>query len=142
MPLERRSLDLRALIFDAANAVKQQCQEAGVALRVDVADDIGRVDGDAKRLRQALDQALTHALAGFADAQWQPADGRSIFIFADGQPDTVRIIVKDNGSGKEIGGASAIGLALTRQLAAAHGGSFEHETREGEGAMVAISLPR
>ena len=80
--------------------------------------------------------------------------GARVLLHADGDARRVDIIVSDNGPGMpetaaavakggQAGTATGgIGLALARQLVAAHGGTMEVMSEEGQGTLVRISLPR
>jgi signal transduction histidine kinase len=54
-------------------------------------------------------------------------------------PDAVAAVTKGQQAGTPSGG---IGLALARQLVAAHGGTMEVVSEKGQGTMVRVSLPR
>ena len=56
-----------------------------------------------------------------------------------GMPDAVAAVTKGTQAGTQSGG---IGLALARQLVAAHGGTMEVMSEKGQGTLVRISLPR
>ncbi|MEQ1725360.1 MAG: PAS-domain containing protein [Sphingopyxis sp.] len=142
MPLERRAVNLAALVQEAVAAARSDAARAQVTIAPDIRVGVGQVAGDAKRLRQAIDQLIGHALASFADAQFQPVGGRRILVFADGDALSAQIVVSDNGPGVELGGTHAVGLALAKQLFRAHDGRFETVARKGEGAMVTAFLPR
>ena len=101
-----------------------------------------QISGDRKRLRQSLDQMLGAAITAFADPQFVPEGGRRILVHGEGDNRSARIIVSDNGPGEEPAGTHAVGLALARQLVAAHDGKFEQLHQSGEGAVTAMTLPR
>lgn len=142
MPLERRPIALGALLRDAVAAVQTEAKAANVTIVSDVRVGLGQIDGDAKRLRQVLDQMLAHALAAFADGQYQPEGGRRILVHGDGDATTAQMVVSDNGPGAERSGTQAVAMALARQLVQAHDGRFELVERPGEGSMSAVFLPR
>jgi signal transduction histidine kinase len=54
-------------------------------------------------------------------------------------PDAVAAITRGTQAGTQSGG---IGLALARQLVAAHGGTMEVLSEKGQGTLVRVSLPR
>jgi signal transduction histidine kinase len=111
-------------------------------------DDELVVDGDPVRLRQALDNLVANALAHGA------ADVRVCATKADG---VVRLSVSDAGPGIPPGEearifepgvrlahetrGSGIGLALTRAIVEAHGGTVSVESPSGGGATFTIAVP-
>ena len=80
--------------------------------------------------------------------------GGRVLLHADGDEKGVEIVVSDNGpgmpdtvaaitAGQQAGTQSGgIGLALARQLVAAHGGTMEVMSEKGQGTLVRVSLPR
>ncbi|MCU0729697.1 MAG: PAS-domain containing protein [Sphingopyxis sp.] len=142
LPIERRTISLNAILRSAADAVATEARAKNIVVRFDVRAGLGQISGDARRLRQAVDLMLAGAMAAYDDAQHQPDGGKRIILYGDGDQNVAQIIVSDNGPGREVAGTHAVGLALVRQLAAAHNGSAEHLFREGEGSMTSITLPR
>lgn len=138
LPLERRPIALDALVRAAAAAFAEQAKANGIDITLELKIGLGTISGDAKRLRQAIDQVLANALTAFADG----GSDRRILIHGDGDATSAQIIVSDNGSGIEPSGSRAVGIALARQLVQAHDGRFEQVARKGEGAMIAMFLPR
>ena len=77
-----------------------------------------------------------------------------MLLHADGDARGVEIVVSDNGPGlpeavaavtrgEQAGTQSGgIGIALARQLVAAHGGTMEVLSEKGQGTLVRIHLPR
>ncbi len=142
LPLERRTLSVVAILRDAVTAAQGPARAASVVLDEQIKAALGNVAGDAKRLRQVFDQLLAAAIAGF---DGQPADADAphrIQIVGDGDREAASIIIADNGPGVPPAGAHAVATALSRQLVEGHGGSFEPILRAGEGALIAIKLPR
>ncbi len=142
LPLERRPIAVADLVRDAARAAATQAREAGVDVTLDLRAGMGQISGDARRLRQALDQVIQSSLGNFADPQFQPAGGRRMLIHGDGDALAAQIIISDNGPGLPMEGTRAVGLALARQLVSAHHGRFDQAARAGEGAMTTMFLPR
>jgi len=114
------------------------------------------VKGDARRLRQAIDQLLHNAIA------YTPVGGR-VLLHAEGTTEMARIVVSDNGPGMDeaeqaraldrfsrVGaarerdgdGALGIGLPLAHQFVEGHGGTMRLVSELGQGTAVQIELPR
>jgi signal transduction histidine kinase len=142
MPLERKPVALATVVRDAVAAMEAEAKASDVAVTLDARVSLGQISGDAMRLRQAVDQMLAAALASFADGQHRPEGGRRIFVHGEGEATSAQIVVSDNGSGIEAQGTTAVGVALARQLIAAHDGRFEQVNKRGEGSMLAAFLPR
>jgi two-component system OmpR family sensor kinase len=138
-------LDLGALADDAV--ASHALRGTHVALQRD--DDVLLVDGDPVRLRQALDNLVANALAyGGASA---------VSVRVTGTDGIVRLSVSDTGPGIPTGQeervfelgvrlardmhGSGIGLALTRAIVEAHGGTISVESPPAGGATFTIALP-
>ena len=112
------------------------------------------INGDAKRLRQAVDHLLENSLT------YTPKDGR-ILLHAEGDAERAVIIVSDNGPGMDTAQQTAaldrfsrvdqareadlslgLGLPLAKQFVEAHGGSMSLVSEPGQGTLVRIELPR
>lgn len=153
--LDRLAAEPRALLATAAAAVRERYAEAGVELVVDAADDLPRVSVDADRFGQVLGNLLDNAL------RHTPQAGR-VTLSAARQGAGVRFAVTDTGEGIDpihlphvferfyrvdtardrTRGGSGIGLAITRALVRAHGGTISAESAgPGAGARFVIDLP-
>lgn len=107
------------------------------------------VEGDAVRLRQALDNLIANALAYGGSA--------SVVVRATRTDDVVQVAVSDAGPGIpahelerifELGrrlsdepAGSGLGLTLTRAIIDAHRGSLEVDSTPGVGSTFTITLP-
>jgi signal transduction histidine kinase len=156
LPLERKKVDIAEL----AKRAGAGCAGTVHAKQIDFASDIdasaGYIQGDGKRLRQALDHLLQNAV------RYTPEKGR-VFLHASGDEQTAVLVVSDNGPGMDAagqaraldrfsrtaetesqGGESSLGLGLplARQFVEAHGGTFTLISEPGEGTVVRIELPR
>ena len=141
---------LRAAAAKVADGVKAQALD----FAVEIDASLGSVPGDAARLIQVVENMLRHALSG------TPARGR-VLLHGDGDAQTARIIVSDNGRGmtsKAIarafdrfaepaatrGGERALGLGLpiAKQFVEGHGGTIELVSERGQGTAITVRLPR
>jgi signal transduction histidine kinase len=149
--VERTPVDVRQLLDRALADAQALAAAEKVELVGNISPDLGRIDGDAPRLSRLVAGLLDNAVRYTAPAR--KTDGR-VLLHATGDARAVEIIVSDNGPGmpeavaavtrgQQAGTASGgIGLALARQLVAAHGGTMEVVSEPGQGTLVRISLPR
>lgn len=154
LPLEKRHVELAVLLHDAARDHKPATQAKHIDFAVEIDPEVGAVSGDARRLRQAIDQLLDNAIA------FTPDSGR-ILLRASGDAASAEIIVSDNGLGMDAAAQAAalnpfsrlsgdrdgdaalgLGLPLARQFVEAHGGTLTLYSEPGEGTVVSIALPR
>ncbi|WHO37207.1 PAS-domain containing protein [Sphingobium sp. AP49] len=153
LPIERTAVDLAVLVRESAARVEGDANAKGIDLAVTLQDSLGPVQGDARRIGQAIDHLLENALR-------YCGEGARILVHGDGGPDLVRLVVSDNGPGittarraaifdpitraeqTRKGGRATIGLPLVKQLAEAHGGTFQLISEPGQGTMAVIELPR
>jgi len=143
--VELERLDLSSLAQEAVDAARL------TGARVDAAIEPRLlVDGDATRLRQALDNLVDNA------AQHAP-EGTAVRVTTRGEGSEVAVEVADDGAGVPPGElfrifepgvratderpGSGLGLAVVRAVAVAHGGRAEVRSSPGEGATFRLVLP-
>ncbi|HEX3331044.1 MAG TPA: ATP-binding protein [Gaiellales bacterium] len=138
--------------FDVDELVDEALSVAAPPAGVDVArrrlDDVGGVRGDRRQLRQVLLNLLTNAYAAI--------EGEGVVMIdaiADGR--RVEIRVSDTGVGMDEDTVNHIfdpfytrkakgiglGLAVTRRIVEAHGGTIAVRSAPGEGTTFAVRLP-
>ena len=149
--VERAPVDVRKLLDGALTDARAIAAAEKVELVGNISPDLGRIDGDAPRLSRLVAGLLDNAVRYTAPTR---KSGGRVLLHATGDAHGIDIIVSDNGpgmpeavaavtKGQQAGTASGgIGLALARQLVAAHGGSMEVLSEAGQGTLVRISLPR
>jgi signal transduction histidine kinase len=156
--IERIVLDLAvsSVRLEAVD-VRRLARETAAAFRLGGADVVARVESDPfvvqadpVRLRQVLDNLVRNALVhgGGADPvqiSVERTEAAALITVSDsgrGIPPAdldrifgpgVRLDARTPGSG--------LGLALTRALVEAHGGSIAAESREATGTIFTVSLP-
>ena len=154
LSIQPASINLTDVICSAVDAVKPAADTKGVAVRSIICDAPTPMLGDPDRLRQVFLNVLSNALK-FTGA------GGSIDVTAEIAGDTVRVSVRDTGSGiapellahvferflqgaDSAGGRQGLGLGLTiaRLIVELHGGSIRIASPgEGQGTLCAIELP-
>ena len=154
LPLHPTRFLLADLLTDAAAGFESRAAAQGVDLRVDLPDPSPKLNADYDRLIQVLANLLTNAL------RHTPEKG-SITLRGETTDDGVRITVSDTGAGispedlpyifdrfwrgdksrTRTEGSSGLGLAITKQLVLAHGGTITAESELGVGTRFIIELP-
>jgi signal transduction histidine kinase len=152
--LERATVDLALVAREAAEALRPAAKRRRIDYAVEIARTTGRVEGDARRLRETIEHLLRHAVGA-------TAEGGRVLLHTDGDSRRARVIVSDNGAGLDPqsaahafdrfatpgiapGGERALGLGLplAKQFVEAHGGTIQLVSEPGAGTLVTIELPR
>jgi len=154
LTLQREPLPLAPLLGAVAESWRQKMAGKEIALTLELIEEDLRVEGDATRLRWALDNLLQNA------HDYTPEGGQvDLTLFR--QDGEARVAVSDNGLGirhadrpylfdrffrvehDESFAASGMGLGLfiTRSLVEAHGGHVWVESEWGSGSTFGFSLP-
>ena len=123
-----------------------------ITLDYAVADDLPSVLGDAKRLQHVLSNLVSNALRF-------TKPGGSVTVSASAGEEMVKFAVADTGvgiapehqsrlfepffrvPGQEKPSGVGLGLAIVREIVAAHGGSVGVKSEPGNGSMFWFSLP-
>jgi signal transduction histidine kinase len=148
-------LDLRELIDDAVTGMSQVFEERAIQIDVEVPEKAAPVRADVDRIIQVMLNLLSNA-AKFCE----PGRGR-IRVALRQEAGALRVEVRDNGPGidpadqgvifdkfRQVGDTltakphgSGLGLHISRQIVEHFGGRMWVESRLGEGACFAFTLP-
>ena len=154
MNLERSDVDVAGLLRDVQAMTASLAVKKGLDLSVDVAPEVGSVNGDPVRLKQILLNLVGNAI------KFTPSGGRvQLQVMTAG--DFVWFAVSDTGKGiasedqdrifdefEQVGHAeggepgTGLGLALAKRLVELHGGTIGVESELGRGATFRFSIPR
>jgi len=145
--VRRVRMDVGTTARDAALAREL----AGDVVTVDIDARLPAIDGDPVRLRQAVDNLLTNAFVHAAGS------GR-VEITVRSTPTAIAVSVTDSGPGipaEDLDrifhagvrlhanrSGAGLGLAITRAIVDAHGGSLGVASSPGRGTTFTITLPR
>jgi two-component system CheB/CheR fusion protein len=153
--IRRLPMDLRAVVEEAASAVRSMMVTHGLELTVDIDPRPLTIEGDASRLQQVCINLLTNA------AKYTPRGGK-VLLEATREGTDAIIRVRDDGVGipsdmldavfelfvqssrtiDRAQGGIGVGLTLARSLIQMHGGSVEAASAgEGKGSLFTVRLP-
>ena len=156
-PLAVEECDLRELVVDVAETAGMLGEGVGVTEAHTVPDHPVRLAVDRGRIREMLLNMVTNAI------KYTPQGGR-IALNLDEDDDAVTLSVRDTGIGIAAGDLPYIferfwradparsrtgerpgvglGLAITKWIAEAHGGSITVQSRPGRGSVFTVRLPK
>lgn len=150
LPLERRPLDVKALVSEALVLEEGLARERGLTLEGDLPDDLPGTSGDAAVLARVLQNLIDNAL------RFSPSGGH-VRVAASSSDGHVRVSVSDDGpglpeelrphlferfvTGHHAQSGSGLGLAFCRVAVQAHGGRIWAENVETGGARFVFELP-
>lgn len=148
LTLHRSETDLADLVGEVGATWTPIADRRGIALHTIEASPV-RVDIDAGRIRQVLDNLVANAV------RYTP-EGGTITLGLERAGNGARMVVRDTGRGMPAGeadqmferfvksadsGGSGLGLAIARSLVEAHGGAIAATSAPGQGTTVTITLP-
>jgi signal transduction histidine kinase len=149
LSLQLERTELGALVDDAVSSLLSQADDAGVAVKVDVAADIPEVEVDPLRIREVVTNLVVNAL------RHTPPTGH-ITVDVVANPAGVRVSVGDDGAGippdvlpqvfdrfvkSADSTGTGLGLTIARDLVEAHGGSIAASSPAEGGTTVSFTLP-
>lgn len=146
-------LDLAQLARDTAQLFTMRCDDLGIPLRIEIAEDLPLARADGELIKQCLINALKNSIEAMEESA-SPPSGQIILrsVFA---PPLVGLEVEDTGPGipeailprifnpffstKNRG--SGLGLAMSKKILEELGGTIRVNSEEGRGATVTMLVP-
>jgi signal transduction histidine kinase len=153
--LHRQRFDMREIVRDCLDLMRERANQEGVALIGDVPATPLTIDADRRAMKQILLNLLSNAIKF-------TRSGGKVVAHAKSVGDTLVLSVEDTGIGippdqvsrlgnpfvqiRHSAGAShegtGLGLALVRALAETHEGNLKIESVLGRGTTVSVVIPR
>jgi signal transduction histidine kinase len=151
LSLDREEFDLGEMVKDVVARYGQQMVSLKTPVEIQAEPGI-RINGDKIRIEQVLINLLMNA------AKYAP--GEPVKVFLSETADGARLSVQDRGPGiaaedrerifdrfervraRDNVGGLGLGLYISRQIVAAHGGRLFVESRPGEGSTFVAEIPR
>jgi signal transduction histidine kinase/PAS domain-containing protein len=135
--LERGAVDVAELLDGVANLTREWARRSGLRLELHAPASLGVIEGDGKRLKQALFTLVVAAIRN------PPPDRR---VRLSGARSDDRVTLSVSGAAFPPGddaqaATAALGLSLARNVAELHGGRLEPDDSGGRGGLVRIVLP-
>jgi signal transduction histidine kinase len=149
--------DLRELINEASETAGMLGEQQDIAIRTEVPATAVMVPVDRSRIRQLLLNRVTNAI------KYTPSGGKVSIGLVD-QAEAAAIVIGDNGIGIPLAdlphifdrfyrvdtarsrtGArpgAGLGLAITKWIAEAHGGTITVQSRPSRGTVFTVTLPK
>lgn len=149
---DRRAVQLRPLIEDTLELTRVGTNSEGIAMHLDVDEDLPAVNVDPVQIQQIMVNLLRNAFEAVR-ASTDP----HVMISVDLGPSTITVRVSDSGPGipKEVHAqlfkafatskrtGMGLGLSISRSIAQNHGGDLTVEPGgNGKGASFMLTLPR
>ncbi|HLF00635.1 MAG TPA: ATP-binding protein [Anaerolineales bacterium] len=149
LKLHKEPVDLEILIAETSASFRAQSDSAGVEISVNIPNEIPVLEFDPVRIREVLTNLISNAL------RYTPAGG-AIEIAAQVSGDSISVAVRDTGTGippedlphvfdrfykSEQSRGMGLGLAIAKNLVAAHGGEIVALSRPGGGTEIRFTLP-
>ena len=150
--IQRERFDLAEKIRKCAELVKPLANERGIAIHTNL--DSAEISADPVRIEQVITNLLGNAVFynkdnGHVDVSLNTQNNMAIVRVADtGQgikaedlPNIFKRFYRADKSRTTANGRSGLGLAITKAIIDAHGGSIEVQSTPGEGTIFKVSLP-
>ncbi|MHC1728458.1 MAG: ATP-binding protein [Syntrophobacteraceae bacterium] len=150
-PMDFQAVSPHEIVLEQVETSQSAARDRGIALRMDVPDDLPEVLAEPSRIGQVLANLLSNALK-------YTSPGGEISVSASSHEDAVNFAVSDTGQGirseylerifeqffrvpgQSVETGEGLGLAIAKDIVEAHGGSIYVESEEGKGSTFTFSL--
>jgi PAS domain S-box-containing protein len=150
--VSRAPTDLNGVIQNVLDLVRTRLRDAAVQLELDLDDSLPVIEADKVQVQQVVMNLVLNAVDAMVDAKARP---RILSLQSRATDDGVLVSVRDTGSGLPAPNAEqvfepfyttkadgiGIGLAISRSIVEAHGGSIWASAETGPGATFSFRLP-
>ena len=149
LDLEVDEMEVKQTLENAATYAALKAEDSAISLKLEIADDVGAIMADEKRIKQVLFNLLANAFS-FTE------EGGEVVLGADRDGNTIRIWVRDTGRGvspedqakafdrfesRGPGAGAGLGLSLVKSFVELHGGWVRLSSKEGNGTLISCHLP-
>ena len=150
LQLQKEPTDLATLIGETVASFRAQADAAQVALTTEIAANLPTLNLDPARIRQVLENLITNAL------RYTPSGGKINVQLTANSKQAAIVTVSDTGKGiapEELphifdrmykssdSRGAGLGLAIAKNLIAAHGGEISAQSELGKGTTIRFTLP-
>jgi PAS domain S-box-containing protein len=146
--LQRDRVHIHDILSQGLSFMESFFQHTGVSVHREFAEEVPLIFADESQLWQAVLNIIRNAIEAMPD-------GGSLHIRTHCERDAVVLRISDTGKGMTSAeraqlfkpffstktGGTGLGLPLTQQIIAEHGGTIECESEPGKGACFIIRLP-
>ncbi len=148
LDLHPEPTDVEQLLIDVADGYRRLAAEGGVVITVESGEPVGEVVVDPVRLREVLTNLVINSLRSMPDGGTlrlaaRPAGRGAVIEVADSgvgiESEELEHVFERFHKGVTSPG-SGLGLSISRDLVAAHGGTLTIESEPGVGTVATIDL--
>jgi len=150
MPHHKAEVDLNQLIAEGMSFIEPRFAQSGIRFECAFDPDLPTIIADAAQITQVLVNLVINAIHAM------PAGG-TLTLKTVAVPDKARMIVQDTGIGmdaqtidqiflpffttKDVDQGTGLGLSVVHGIVAAHCGTIDVQSQQGQGAAFIITLP-